>query len=226
MIVQEFLEPHFYKKKMIASSNLQYAYPGKGVITFPDIQIGQGEKFLILGDSGCGKTTLLHLLCGLRSPKSGEIIVADQNFSRLSSDALDLFRGKNIGIIFQVPHFIDSINVFDNLKLAQHLSDSKSDEDSITNVLDTLNIRHKAFEKPSELSQGERQRVSIARAVVTNPKVIFADEPTSALDDNNCDEVLRLLEEQAERNNASLVIVTHDTRLKDKLENKIILEAL
>ena len=211
---------------MIATANLKYAYPGKGVISFPDINIHQGEKFLILGDSGCGKTTLLHLLCGLRSPKSGEVIVADQVFSKLKSSDLDFFRGKHIGIVFQVPHFIDSINVFENLKLAQHLSGSMESEQKIIEILESLNIRQKAFEKPSELSQGERQRVSIARAVITNPKVIFADEPTSALDDKNCHEVLSLLEEQAARTNATLVIVTHDNRLKEKFHNKILLETL
>ncbi len=211
---------------MISTTNLKYAYPGKGLISFPDINIKQGERFLILGDSGCGKTTLLHLLCGLRSPKLGNVIIAECNINQLKASDLDFFRGKNIGLVFQVPHFIDSINVLENLKLAQQLSNNSIDEANIYEVLDNLNLKQKAFDPPSELSQGERQRVSIARAVVTSPKVIFADEPTSALDDKNCNEVLSLLEEQAARTNATLVIVTHDNRLKEKFSNKIILEAL
>ena len=191
---------------MIKTTNLKYAYPGKGEISFPDIAIPQGEKFLILGDSGCGKTTLLHLLSGLRSAKSGEVFVAEQNLKSLSTSGLDKFRGKNIGIVFQTPHFIDAISVMENLELAQNLSSNKTSKEDILKILKTLNIINKAKERPSNLSQGERQRVSIARAVVTNPKVIFADEPTSALDDNNCEEVLRLLEEIAQRNNSTLIL--------------------
>lgn len=211
---------------MIKTTDLKFAYKGKGEISFPDIDIAQGEKFLILGDSGCGKTTLLHLLSGLRSAKSGEVVVAEQKLKSLSTTGLDKFRGKNIGIVFQTPHFIDAISVLENLKLAQHLSSNKSSDDEIIKILQTLNIKNKASERPSNLSQGERQRVSIARAVVTNPKIIFADEPTSALDDNNCEEVLSLLEEIAQRNNSTLIIVTHDNRLKEKFNNKIVLKPL
>lgn len=211
---------------MIRSSNLTYSYDGQKTISFPDIDIDQGGHFLILGNSGCGKTTLLHLLSGLLTAKQGKLTIADTALNSLSSSKKDDFRGRNIGIVFQTPHFIDAINVEENLMLAQKMAGLKTDRSRVNQILDNLNIAHKAKSKPSNLSQGERQRVSIARAVVNNPKVIFADEPTSALDDHNCEEVLRLLENQANSTKATLVIVTHDGRLKDHFTNKIILKSL
>ncbi len=211
---------------MIKSSNLTYAYEGQKKITFPDIDIAQGAHFLILGNSGCGKTTLLHLLSGLLTIKQGDLTVAGTSFGSLAAGKKDDFRGRNIGIVFQTPHFIDAISVEENLLLAQKMAGLKTDRSKVNNILKSLNLGHKNKSKPSKLSQGERQRVSIARAVVNNPKVIFADEPTSALDDHNCQEVLKLLEHQANSTNATLVIVTHDGRLKEHFTNKIILESL
>ena len=211
---------------MIKSSNLTYSYDGQKTISFPDISIAQGSHFLILGNSGCGKTTLLHLLSGLLTAKQGKLTIADTALDSLASAKKDDFRGRNIGIVFQTPHFINAITVEENLLLAQKMAGLKTDKTKVADILKSLNLGHKAKSKPSKLSQGERQRVSIARAVVNEPKVIFADEPTSALDDQNCQEVLKLLENQAKRTNATLVIVTHDGRLKDHFTNKIILESL
>jgi len=211
---------------MIKSSNLTYSYDGQKTISFPDIDIAQGAHFLILGNSGCGKTTLLHLLSGLLTAKKGDLTIADTALNNLASAKKDNFRGRNIGIVFQTPHFIDAITVEDNLLLAQKMAGLKTDRTKVNDILKSLNLAHKADSKPSKLSQGERQRVSIARAVVNEPKIIFADEPTSALDDHNCQEVLKLLKKQAKTTNATLVIVTHDGRLKEQFTNKIILESL
>ncbi|MFZ1749343.1 MAG: ATP-binding cassette domain-containing protein [Saprospiraceae bacterium] len=208
---------------MIATSLLQYKYPGGKTIVFPDIKCGAKDILLILGSSGIGKTTLLHLLGGILSTQEGSIDIDGTQINQLSGQKLDHFRGQNIGIIFQQNHFIDALNVIDNVLLAQSLAGRNTDRNMAVDLLNRLNIGEKALSSIKDLSQGEKQRVAIARALINQPKLILADEPTSALDDHNCDEVLSLLQEQAKAVGSSLVVVTHDARLKDKIANQVIL---
>jgi len=210
---------------MVKTSNLQFGYDSKQQFLFPDINCEQGSHWLILGQSGCGKTTLLHLLGGLLRPKDGEVIVQKQAISTLGEEALDHFRGQNIGIIFQQSHLIKALTVEENLLTAQYLAGEKQDRAKIKAVLDKLNLGHKLNAKPQNLSLGEQQRVSIARALINDPVLILADEPTSSLDDKNCTEVVELLLEQSRNSNATLLIVTHDGRLKELFENQILLES-
>ena len=209
---------------MLQTSELSYTYNGGTSIQFPDINCSKGEQCLLLGQSGSGKTTLLHLLGGLLSPKNGQVIVADTDLRKLSASALDKFRGKNIGIIFQKAHFVRSLTVEENLKLAQQLAGLSIDSNKIKELLARLNVGHKLTSKPDNLSVGEQQRVAIARALINQPAIILADEPTSALDDKNCDEVIQLLEEQTKEADATLLVVTHDGRLKDQFKNQIHLD--
>jgi ABC-type lipoprotein export system ATPase subunit len=209
---------------MLKTNQLSYSYDKNTTIRFPDINCQKDEHWLLLGQSGTGKTTLLHLLGGLRKTQNGSVTVTDQDLASLSSSQLDAFRGKNIGIVFQQSHFVASLTVEENLLLAQYLAGVTQDKKRIKTLLSKLNLGHKLNSKPKELSQGEQQRVAIARALVNSPKVILADEPTSALDDENCKEVVELLEAQAREQQAALLIVTHDQRLKDYFKNQIILE--
>ncbi|MGB0864799.1 MAG: ABC transporter ATP-binding protein [Saprospiraceae bacterium] len=208
---------------MLKTSQLSYSYDKNNTIHFPDINCQKDEHWLLLGQSGTGKTTLLHLLGGLRKAQNGSITVTGQDLSQLPSSQLDAFRGKHIGIVFQQSHFVASLTVEENLLLAQYLAGVPQDKTRIKTLLSKLNLSHKLQSKPKALSQGEQQRVAIARALVNSPKVILADEPTSALDDENCKEVVELLESQAREQEAALLIVTHDQRLKDYFKNQIIL---
>lgn len=209
---------------MIKTNSLSFSYDGEKRFFFPDISIGAGESLLILGQSGVGKTTLLHLLAGLMKPKTGSFQLDSENVTSLSGAALDKFRGKNIGIVFQQNHFIDALTVIENLTLAQELSGVKPDWKICKSLLVELNLDHKLNARVKQLSEGEKQRASIARALVNNPKLILADEPTSALDDKNCDAVFELLSTQADKIGSALIIVTHDSRLKSKMPNHLILE--
>ncbi|MFK7980219.1 MAG: ABC transporter ATP-binding protein [Saprospiraceae bacterium] len=208
---------------MLQTNQLQFSYTGAQTLTFPDFTCQKGEQWLLLGQSGSGKTTLLHLLGGLLSPTKGEVKVGGTSLKSLSTAALDKFRGKRIGIIFQKAHFVRSLTVQENLILAQQLAGVTIDKARIADLLNRLNVGHKLHAKTNELSQGEQQRVAIARAIVNQPEVILADEPTSALDDENCEEVIQLLEEQAAAVGATLLVVTHDGRLKERFEKQIVI---
>lgn len=211
---------------MLRTQNLEFSYSGDIDFQFPDFSCQKKEKWLLLGQSGSGKTTLLHLLGGMLTPKQGQIIVNDVDITKLSLAALDNFRGRHIGIIFQKSHFVRALNVLENLLLAQQLAGVKIDKSRIKSLLGRLNVGHKLKSRTDNLSIGEQQRVAIARALVNQPSIILADEPTSALDDSNCTEVIRLLEEEAQNAGSTLLVVTHDNRLKEKFANQILLSNL
>ena len=210
---------------MLQSRDLSYSYDGKELLQFPDIDCGAGEHWLLHGQSGSGKTTLLHLLGGLLSPRGGQVRVAGTDITRLSAQALDQYRGRKIGIIFQRSHFVRALTVEENLALAQQLAGMPVGRERIRELLEHLNVGHKAGRYPRDLSVGEQQRVAIARALVNRPAIILADEPTSALDDVNCAEVIRLIEKEASGVGATLLVVSHDNRLKDNFDRRIALKS-
>lgn len=198
---------------MLQAKNLTFRYPGGETLRFPDLHCTAGETHLLLGDSGSGKTTMLQLLAGLRKPATGSIRIGETEVTSLAGRELDRFRGRNVGIVFQTPHFLRALSVTENLSVAMQLAGKPVDKSRIRALLDQLDIGNKATARPDRLSVGQQQRVAIARAVINQPGLILADEPTSALDDRNTTQVLALLREQAAAANAALVIVTHDNRL-------------
>ena len=205
---------------MIKTKGVEFNYDNQVFFKFQDINLKSSENLLIIGSSGIGKTTLLHLLAGLLESSSGSIKLFEKELSELSSHQLDRFRKNNIGIVFQRPHFINSLTVKENLELAQYIA-NKKDSKRIENILKNLNIFDKSNKKTNQLSQGEKQRASIALAIVNSPKLILADEPTSSLDDVNCDNVIKLLKKQAIDFGAQLIVITHDSRLKKHFKNSI-----
>lgn len=206
---------------MITTRGLSYSYSNQKKISFKDFTIRQGEHWLLLGESGSGKTTLLHLLGGLLRTLQGEIVVNDTSVTQLSESALDRFRGQHIGFVFQKHHLITALSVKNNLLIAPFLAGMNQDEKRVDEVLGQLALIEIKNSKIKTLSQGQAQRVAIARAVINRPSVILADEPTSALDDKNCERVIDLLLEASTQNNATLVVATHDQRLKSKIRNQI-----
>ena len=205
---------------MIKTKGVEFNYDNQVFFKFQDIDLKSSENLLIIGSSGIGKTTLLHLLAGLLESSSGSIKLFEKELSDLSSHQLDKFRKNNIGIVFQRPHFVNSLTVKENLQLAQYIA-NKKDNNRIENILKNLNIFDKSDKKTNQLSQGEKQRASIALAIVNSPKLILADEPTSSLDDINCDNVIKLLKKQATDFEAQLIVITHDSRLKKHFKNSI-----
>jgi len=204
---------------MIALNAVSHNYENGHRIGFKDWQVDNGSQWLLLGASGSGKTTLLHILTGILKPQQGNVVIDGTSIYDLSSKDLDQFRGRNIGIIFQRPHLIKSLTIKENLIIAQRFAYLPANLNRIQEVLTSLGIANKKDAYPNELSQGQLQRVSIARAVVNRPTLLIADEPTSSLDDKNAAAVLELLIDQSAINQATLIVATHDKRVKDAFTN-------
>lgn len=209
---------------MIVTQQLQFAYTPQRRFQFPDLKCAPAETLLITGVSGCGKTTLLHLLAGILRPTTGHIQIGDTSLHQLTSAQADRFRGRYIGLIYQKAHFISSLSVLDNLMLPAYFGHKPSTRKHVVDLAEQLGIAHTLHQSPARLSVGEQQRASIARALVNEPQLILADEPTSALDDVNCDAVIRLLTQQARAHGAALIVVTHDSRLKTVMPNQVSLK--
>ena len=197
--------------------NLKFEYDNQIVFDNQNFTINRGQKLLIYGPSGCGKTTLINLMSGLLQSQFGKIIYESKNLFELSQNQLDKLRARNFGFVFQRLYLINYLNVEQNIQLA-NISSNCSD---MNLLIEELGLLDKRKSKIIELSVGEAQRVAIARAIVSKPKVIFADEPTSALDDNNSEKVMKLLFAQAEKNNTTLIVSSHDSRIKKKFSNSL-----
>lgn len=211
---------------MVKVEGVQFRYGAEGPrMDFPDFACAQGERMLLLGQSGTGKTTLLHVLCGMLRAQAGTVEVAGRDLRASSDRDLDVWRGQELGIVFQRAHFVQSLSLEENLALPHQLTQGRVPAEVLermASMLDRLGIAHRAQARPHELSVGEQQRASIARALLHQPKVVFADEPTSALDDENAAAVMDILDREAA--DATLVVVTHDQRLKDRYPHCVTLQ--
>lgn len=196
-------------------SDLGKTYAARPVLSGVSFRIDPGERALLLGPSGSGKSTLLNCLCGLQRPDAGAVMLGEAVLAspgRMA--AADGLRRRYFGIVFQTLRLVSALTVRANLALAQKIQTGASDAALIDRTLDRLGIAHRADARPHALSQGEAQRAAIARALVVRPAILVADEPTSALDNANAERVARLLVELADETGASLIIATHDERLR------------
>lgn len=187
----------------------------KKILDHVTVQFNAGQMSLIIGATGAGKSTLIHILAALIRPTEGEVLADSQNVSRWTSFHRDRWRQK-LGIIFQQPHLLTGLTVFENvcLPLMPGKISLKTIRQKGFNALERLGLSHMAAEKVMTLSGGERQRVAAARAIVSNPEMILADEPTAHQDDKN---VKRLMDvfEHFKRKNAAIIVASHDPRLAE-----------
>lgn len=206
---------------VLSAKNVTKEFKSKDITTKVlkgiNIDIYKGEFVVLLGESGCGKTTLLNILGGLDSLTSGEILFKDKNLSNMNEDQLTKYRRNNIGFVFQNYHLMPNINVKQNIDLISELVDEPLDT---LEVLDLVKLKEKKNNFPSQMSGGQQQRVSIARAIVKNPKIIMADEPTAALDYETSIEVLSVFEDIIKKG-ATLVMVTHNEEIA-KMANRVV----
>jgi len=199
---------------ILQSSELKFSYPQTEKLRFPDVNIDAGEAALLLGPSGSGKSTLLHLFAGLLPIQEGNVSVVNTNLTSLNERKKEEFRARNIGLVFQRSFFLPYLSLQENLELSSRYQGRKSSKPEIEQLFDQLQIHHLKDKLPSECSLGEQQRASIARALLQKPALILADEPSSALDDANAGKVAELLLSLVNEYQSSLLVVTHDQRLK------------
>ena len=175
-----------------------------------DLAINEGEFVVVLGPSGAGKSTLLNLIGGMDTPTSGQIIIDDENISNYNEEKLSEYRAENIGFIFQFYNILPTLTVLENVEIVKDIV--KNAGDSKEAIKDVGLLEH-INKFPNQLSGGEQQRVSIARAIAKNPKLLLCDEPTGALDSKTGVEVLKLLKKQCDANNGNntVIVVTHNS---------------
>ena len=203
---------------MISTRQLSYCYANGPAIVFADLDLAQGGVLLLSGASGSGKSTWLALAAGLLAPSGGDITVAAQPLSQLVAVKRDAWRAQTIGFLPQKLHLSAALTVFENLQLAQWAAGVAVDKQTIDHALAALGVDDLQARRPAQLSGGQAQRVALARATLLQPKVILADEPTASLDDDACESALGLLCATAGRLHASLVIATHDGRVRNYVE--------
>ncbi len=208
---------------MLSLNSLIHSYDEGTKIEYPDWEVGKGEHSVILGNSGSGKTTLLHIIGGLLKPHSGSVTIQETDISTMNQSSLDRFRGSHIGIVFQKPHLVGSLTVFENLALSQYLGKGTVERQEVLKTMERLGIEELRTRKTHQISQGQAQRVAIGRALLNRPTLLLADEPTASLDDENCEKVIRLLMAQAEAYDCTLIVATHDQRVKSELKNTLAL---
>lgn len=219
------------KKKMetiLRTENLCKFY-GEGenevrAIDNTNIEIQKGEFVAIVGKSGSGKSTLLHMLGGLDIPTSGKVFIGNKDIFELKEEELAVFRRRKIGFIFQAFNLVASLNVWENIVLPMGLDGKEVDEAFVMDILNTLQLEHKAENLPNTLSGGQQQRVAIARAIASKPDIILADEPTGNLDSKTGDEVISLLKMSAKKYGQTLVVITHDEEIAQMADRIIVIE--
>lgn len=178
-----------------------------------NFNLSKGDLVAIIGDSGSGKSTFLHLLAGVDKPSSGDIFIEDKNITKLNKEDLTIFRRRNIGVIYQFFNLIPNINVKKNILLPVLLDDKKVDQEYFDEILSILGIKDKLNRFPKELSGGEQQRVAIARSLITRPAIVLADEPTGNLDRRNSEDIISLFKLVNQRLNSTIMIITHDEKV-------------
>jgi len=197
---------------------------GSCVGRLPSFQLARGETMALCGPSGAGKTTGLLALAGLAPPSAGQICVDGTFIWDIAASARDRLRGRKIGFVFQTFHLVDAMTVEQNLALASQCAELAVDTERNAQLLAEMGVAHLWGRRPSQLSQGEAQRVAVARALVNAPAVILADEPTSALDDDNASKMINLMCGVARHRNAALLLVTHDRRVRDCVDRALEIE--
>ena len=189
-----------------------------------DLIIHSGEKVAVVGKSGSGKTSLIMLMGGLEKPTSGEIIFDQQAISSFNEDELADIRKKKIGIVFQSFYLIPNYTALENVSLILEINHVENAKQKAKELLTQFGLENRLHHFPTQLSGGEQQRVAIARSMAVHPKLILADEPTGNLDSENSDMISNLLFEYADKNNSSLVLVTHDLKFAEKCDRIIKIE--
>ena len=188
-----------------------------------DISINEGEIVSVVGKSGAGKTTLLQILGTLEKPTSGRVFFNDKDVFQLNENELSEFRNQNIGFVFQSHHLLPEFTALENVCIPAYIAKSskKSANERAKYLIDLMGLSDRFNHKPSELSGGEQQRISVARALMNNPQIVLADEPSGNLDSKTAESLHELFFKLREVNQQTFIIVTHNNKLADLADKKI-----
>lgn len=211
---------------MIIGKQIRKQYGSLEVLKGVDLHIKESEVVSIVGSSGAGKTTLLTILGTLDRPSSGEILFSGTNITSLNEKKLAAFRNQHIGFVFQFHHLLPEFTAIENVCIPAFINKTskKAAEQRALELLDLLGLKERASHKPSELSGGEQQRVAVARALINNPKVIFADEPSGNLDSENAENLHQLFFKLRDELKQTIVVVTHNETLANMADRKLVMK--
>ena len=215
----------------VLAESLRFHYgPGGFALDIPRLEVARGEHAAIVGPSGCGKTTLLDLLAGIRVPDGGRVVVNGHDLASLSDAARRRFRVGHVGLVFQEFELLDHLTVRENVLLPYFVNRAQrmdaTVDAAVTRLLEGMGMARHTHRRPRNLSQGERQRVVIARALVTSPDILMADEPTGNLDPATTRTIVQLILAEARQREMTLVMVTHDHSMLDVFDRVIDLPQL
>jgi ABC-type lipoprotein export system ATPase subunit len=179
------------------------------ILDIPAYRIAFGEEVVLIGESGCGKTTLLHVIAGISRPTSGKVRIDDFDLSLMPEPEVDRFRAQRIGYVFQTFNLLSGFTALENVLLAMRFARGRPDKARAKRLLDRVGLSHRLTHRPTMLSVGEQQRVAVARALANQPKLLLADEPTANVDAGNQQAILDLIRETSREEHVALMLVTH-----------------
>lgn len=211
---------------MLEAKGIHKSYGKLHILKGVDLEVKKGEIITIVGASGAGKSTLLHILGTLDHQDQGSVRLNNVEVGSLSSRKLSAFRNEHIGFIFQFHHLLPEFTALENISIPAYIANKgkKQTEERARELLELLGLKDRAGHKPNELSGGEQQRVSVARAMINNPSIILADEPSGNLDSNNAESLHLLFADLRDRLKQTFVIVTHNENLANMADRKIIMK--
>lgn len=189
-----------------------------------NLSVKKGETVAIVGASGCGKSSLLHVVGGVDSVSDGTVLIENRDITKLKDEEMSIFRRRKIGFVFQAYHLIPVLTVEENLQMPILLDHRKPDKEYMDYIIEMLGLSDKKGKLPSQLSGGQQQRVAIARALANRPSILLADEPTGALDSRNGEEVMALLQKSVRELKQTLLLVTHNIDLAREADRIIKME--
>jgi ABC-type lipoprotein export system ATPase subunit len=183
------------------------------ILDIPDFRVAMGEQLALVGKSGCGKTTLLHVIAGISRPDSGKVRIDDLDITLMSEAECDRFRAERIGYVFQTFNLLAAFSALENVLIAMRFASGRPNKARAYHLLERVGLSHRVTHRPTQLSVGEQQRVAVARALANMPKILLADEPTANVDAGHQQQVLDLIRDTCREENVALMIVTHSAEV-------------